>query len=42
MTPPNLEKGIRRLIADIVELPEEKITPEALFIENLDMISNVA
>ena len=35
----DLESEIRLLIADIVELPVDKITPDALFIEDLGMDS---
>ena len=38
----DLEKEIRSLIADIVELPEDKITPDALFVEDLGMDSMMA
>ena len=38
----DLEKEVRRLIADIVELPEDKITPDAQFVEDLGMDSMMA
>lgn len=38
----NLEKEIRSLIAEILEVDEEKITPEARFIEDLGMDSMMA
>lgn len=38
----DLEKEVRRLIADIVELQEDKITPDALFVEDLGMDSMMA
>ena len=38
----NLEKELRSLIAEIVELEEAKITPEASFVEDLGMDSMMA
>jgi len=38
----NLEKEIRSLIAEILEVDEEKITPEAKFMEDLGMDSMMA
>ena len=37
-----LEKELRSLIAEIVEIEEEKITPEANFVEDLGMDSMMA
>ena len=38
----NLEKELRTLIAEIVELEEEKITPDASFVEDIGMDSMMA
>lgn len=38
----NLEKEIRSLIAEILEVDEEKITPDAKFVEDLGMDSMMA
>lgn len=38
----NLEKELRELIAGIIEIDPEKITPEANFIEDLGMDSMMA
>ena len=38
----DLEKEVRLLIANIVELPVDKITPDALFVEDLGMDSMMA
>ena len=38
----NLEKELRSLIAEIVEIEEDKITPEASFVEDLGMDSMMA
>ena len=37
-----LEKELRSLIAEIVEIEEDKITPEANFVEDLGMDSMMA
>jgi acyl carrier protein len=37
-----LQKDLRSLIAEIVEVEEEKITPEANFVEDLGMDSMMA
>lgn len=37
-----LEKELKALIAEIVEIEEEKITPEANFVEDLGMDSMMA
>ncbi|OGW82839.1 MAG: hypothetical protein A2987_02000 [Omnitrophica bacterium RIFCSPLOWO2_01_FULL_45_10] len=37
-----LEKEIRSLVAEILEVDEEKITPEARFVEELGMDSMMA
>ena len=41
-TTDNLEKEIRALVAEIVEMEEGKITPEANLVENLGMDSMMA
>jgi len=38
----NLEKELRSLIAEIIEIEEDKITPEANFVEDLGMDSMMA
>ncbi len=38
----DLEKDVRRIIADIVELPEDRIKPDARFVEDLGMDSMMA
>lgn len=38
----NLEKEIRSLVAEILEIDEEKITPNAKFVEELGMDSMMA
>lgn len=38
----NLETDIRSMIADIVDISPEKITPEASFVEDLGMDSMMA
>ncbi len=38
----DVEKEVRSLIASIVELPEETIAPEALFVDDLGMDSMMA
>ena len=38
----NLEKELRKLVAEITEVDTEKITPEAKFVEDLGMDSMMA
>ena len=38
----NVEKEIRALVAEILEIDEEKITPSARFVEDLGMDSMMA
>jgi len=38
----NLEKELRSLVAEIIEIEEEKITPDANFVEDLGMDSMMA
>ena len=38
----NIEKEIRELVAEILEIDEEKITPNARFVEELGMDSMMA
>jgi len=38
----NLEKEIKKIVAEITEIEQEKITPEAKFIEDLGMDSMMA
>ena len=38
----NLEKEIKKIIEEITEIEQEKITPEAKFIEDLGMDSMMA
>ena len=42
MTTNNVEKEIRALVAEILEIDEEKITPNARFVEELGMDSMMA
>ena len=42
MTTNNIEKEIRALVAEILEIDEEKITPSARFVEELGMDSMMA
>ena len=42
MTANNIEKEIRALVAEILEIGEEKITPGARFVEELGMDSMMA
>lgn len=38
----DLEKEVKRLVADIIELPEDKISVDARFVEDLGMDSMMA
>jgi len=38
----NLEKELRSLVAEIIEMEEDKITPDASFVEDLGMDSMMA
>lgn len=42
ITTDNLEKEIRSIVAEILETDEEKITPDAKFVEDLGMDSMMA
>ncbi len=42
VNPKTLEKELRAIIADIVEIDEVKITPDANFVEDLGMDSMMA
>ena len=42
VNPSALEKELRSLIAEIIEVEEEKITPKANFVEDLGMDSMMA
>lgn len=38
----DLENEVRKLVADIIELPEDKISKDARFVEDLGMDSMMA
>jgi acyl carrier protein len=40
--PQNLELDVRKLVADILEIEEQKITPDMRFVEDLGMDSMMA
>lgn len=42
MTSDNLERDIRSLVAEILEIDEKKVTPDARFVEDLGMDSMMA